>query len=129
MDSYNVLKEAVKKCSDERGSVEASLVLIPSVILFLVVLQLSLSVYQRNQVLLTSQEVATTIAREGLSESQNCALSEKSLQVNISRMPSGRALVMTHALPDRIRDSLVILNFIGHVPLSVFGYAVSENDR
>lgn len=110
----------------EEGSVESSLVLIPSLLIFLIVIQLAISVYDRSSVQLKTQEYARVVGLDGYSYEQAEYARDHHIATTFVPMPSGRKLVVSHSLSSQAALSNSLIPFMGGVPVSVFGFAISE---
>ena len=110
----------------EEGSVESSLVLIPSLLLFLIVIQLAISVYDRSSIQLKTQEFARVVGLDGNSYEHVVYARDHHIATNFVAMPSGRKLVVAHSLSSRSAMSNSLIPFLGRMPVSIFGYAMSE---
>jgi hypothetical protein len=111
-------------CSEE-GNVESTLVLIPSLLIFLIVIQLAFSVFERTSAQLTTQEFARVVALDGYS---NIYAKSKNISTSLVAMPSGKKLVVTRSLDKRKALSQAAIPFFGEITRNVFGIAISEQD-
>lgn len=110
----------------EEGSVESSLVLIPSLLLFLIVIQLAFSVYDREAKQLKTQEYARVVGLEGYSNENANYAKNNQIATTFVPMPSGKILVVSHSL-NQLRLIVQLLTpFQQSIPISVFGFAISE---
>jgi hypothetical protein len=116
-------KKFLSNFKSEAGTVESSLVLIPTVLLFLSVLQIAASVLGRG---IAVNQLQGEVSREGLFGSNSLAASSNSLHPEINRfaLPGGGTIIVG-------RKEFSILKF---TPLVMFqdkflasGIAVDEN--
>ena len=111
--------------SDERGSVESALVLIPLLILFLIGFQISYTVHARNMESITAQDQASTRAISGKFNSK-----DEFIHIESSGDGQNLDLLVT-------RRSNLLIDFIPRVfrssdkprALNVSGLAIVENQR
>ena len=110
----------------EEGSVESSLVLIPSLLLFLIVIQLAFSIYDREAKQLKTQEYARIVGLEGYSSENVNFAKNNQIATTFVPMPSGKILVVTHSLNRLKLITQLLIPFQRSIPISVFGFAISE---
>mgnify|MGYP006270654113 FL=1 len=110
----------------EEGSVESSLVLIPSLLLFLIVIQLAFSIYDREAKQLKTQEYARIVGLEGYSSENVNFAKNNQIATTFVPMPSGKILVVTHSLNRLKLITQLLIPFQSSIPISVFGFAISE---
>ena len=114
-------------CSEE-GNVESTLVLIPSLLIFLIVIQLAVSVFERTSAQLTTQEFARVVALDGYSNTDDIYAKSKNISTSLVAMPSGKKLVVTRSLDKRKALSQAAVPFFGEITRNVLGIAISEQD-
>ena len=114
-------------CSEE-GNVESSLVLIPSLLIFLIVIQLAFSVFERTSAQLTTQEFARVVALDGYSNTDDNYAKREHISTSLVMMPSGKKLVVTRSIDKRNALSQAAIPFFGEISRNVFGIAISEQD-
>lgn len=120
-----VLKKLRKFLSEERGSVESSLVLIPLVTLFLISAQLSIAVHGRNMEKVSAQDEASSRAISGeFSESDTFLhIDSPDPNQNLDLVISYRSRSLPKLLPG-ITNALS-----GEMRTDVSGIALIENQR
>ena len=114
-------------CSEE-GNVESSLVLIPSLLIFLIVIQLAFSVFERTSAQLTTQEFARVVALDGYSNTDDNYAKREHISTSLVMMPSGKKLVVTRSIDKRNALSQAAIPFFGEISRNVFGIAILEQD-
>ena len=114
-------------CSEE-GNVESSLVLIPSLLIFLIVIQLAFSVFERTSTQLTTQEFARVVALDGYSNTDDNYAKREHISTSLVMLPSGKKLVVTRSIVKRNALSQAAIPFFGEISRNVFGIAISEQD-
>ena len=105
---------------------ESSLVLIPSLLLFLIVIQLAFSIYDREAKQLKTQEYARIVGLEGYSSENVNFAKNNQITTTFVPMPSGKILVVSHSLIRLKLITQLLIPFQRSIPISVFGFAISE---
>lgn len=122
------LRKCASRILDDRGSVESALVIVPSMLLFLCVFQIALSVYQRNSLILQVQEIATNSAAEQFTDESTLNSEKNQISTKVVSLPSGRKLIVASSNVDHSVMSGSLNNLMTDIPIQVSGYAISENN-
>lgn len=115
----------LKLLSNERGSVESSLVLIPLLILFLVAFQVTTAVHARNSAVMHAQDAATkrAISGEFTAEDEFIHIDSSGDGQNLDLLVTGREMELVDLLPGFLGG------YSSQREIAVNGLAIVENQR
>ena len=120
-----LLRRCWRSLCDERGSAEASMVLVPLIILFLIGIQLSLSTHSRNLAKMKAQDQASVRAISG-----HFLDSDSFLHIDSSGDGQNLDLIVTRkavSIPNLLAGGLGVASSPRSV--DVEGLAIVENQR